>query len=177
MEDPAPLDVTAVHRDHGGFLWATLQRLGAHPADLDDVYQETLLVVHRRGRDYDRAAPLRPWLYGICVRVVAGWRRRAHRRREELHETVPEPQERAQSPEDHAAMQRSRAVLHAILDEMDLERRAVFVMYEIDEMPCDQIAEVVGTPVGTVYSRLHAARQEFQRIAARWQRKHGESAR
>jgi|JI9StandDraft_1071089.scaffolds.fasta_scaffold180862_2 RNA polymerase sigma-70 factor (ECF subfamily) len=177
MEAAVPLDVNEVHRVHAGFVWATLQRLGAHPRDLDDVYQETLIVVHRRARDYDPTAPLRPWLYGICVRVVAGWRRRAHRRYEDLHDTVPEPHTHAQTPEDHAAQERSREILRAVLDEMDLERRAVFVMFEIDELSCDAIAEIIGAPVGTVYSRLHAARAEFQRLAARWQRRHPEALR
>ena len=173
MESVGTLDVTEVHRAHGGFLWATLQRLGAAPRDLDDVYQETLMVVHRRGGDYDPSAPLRPWLYGICVRVVAGWRRRAHRRREELHDRVPEPHDPALSPEEHAARARSREILREVLDGMELERRAVFVMFEIDELPCDQIAEMTGVPIGTVYSRLHAARQEFQRQAERWQKRNG----
>ena len=65
MEAAVPLDVNEVHRVHGGFVWATLQRLGAAPRDLDDVYQETLIVVHRRARDYDPSAPLRPWLYAV----------------------------------------------------------------------------------------------------------------
>ncbi len=60
-----------------------------------------------------------------------------------------------------------------MLDELDLERRAVFVMYEIDELPCEQIAAMIGVPVGTVHSRLHAARKEFQRAAARWQARSG----
>lgn len=166
------LDVNEVHRAHGGFLWATLQRLGAPPSDLDDLYQECLLVVHRRGGDYDRNAPLRPWLYGISVRVVAGWRRRAHRRREAPHESVPEPREATATPEDLAAQRRSREILAAVLDDMDIERRAVFVMFELDELPCDEIAAMTGVPVGTVYSRLHAARADFQRSVARWQRRH-----
>lgn len=167
------VDVTEIHRSQGGFLWATLQRLGTPTRDLDDVYQEVLMVVHRRGGDYDPALPLRPWLYGICVRVVAGWRRRAHRRREELHERIPEGHDGGPSPEDQASRTRSREILREVLDTMDIERRAVFVMFEIDELPCDQIAEMIGTPVGTVYSRLHAARSEFQQGVARWQKRHG----
>lgn len=172
--DGAPaLEVTRIHAEQGGFLWATLQRLGARPADLDDLYQEVILVVHRRLPDYDRGAPLRPWLFGICVRVVAGWRRRAHVRRETLVDEVPESHAATPSPEEDVERARAQAVLRAVLDELDLERRAVFVMYEIDEVPCAQIAEMIGVPVGTVHSRLHAARKEFQQAAARWQKRNG----
>lgn len=176
LAEQAALDVNEVHRAHGAFVWATLQRLGGRPNDLDDLYQETLLVVHRRGGSYDPAAPLRPWLYGVCVRVVAGWRRRAHVRREEPRAAVPEAAV-GSTPEDEAARRDAQEILLACLDEMDLERRAVFVMFEIDELPCDHIAEMIGVPVGTVYSRLHAARDEFRRIAARWQRRNAGATR
>lgn len=166
------LDAASVHAAHGGFLWATLQRLGGRPSDLDDLYQEVFVVVHQRLGDYDPSRPLRPWLFGICVRVVAAWRRRAHRHRETLTDQVPEHHATGQSPEDGAVNTSRQRALQAILDELDLERRAVFVMYEIDEVPCEQIAEMVGVPVGTVHSRLHTARKEFQRAAERWQKRH-----
>jgi len=174
---PARPDAAAVHREHAGFLWATLQRLGGRPNDLDDLYQEVFIVVHRRLSDFDTALPMRPWLFGICVRVVAAWRRRAHRRHEELTDTPPETGTHPPSPEDDAERMQSRQVLHAILEELDLERRATFVMYELDALSCDEIAAMMGVPVGTVHSRLHTARQEFQRAAARWQARHARSPR
>lgn len=167
----APLDAAAVHAAHGGFLWATLQRLGGRGGDLDDLYQEVFVVVHQRLGDYDPARPLRPWLFGVCVRVVAAWRRRAWRRREQLTDEAPERRAPG-DPEERAAAASQQRALQSILDELDLERRAVFVMYEIDELPCEQIAEMIGVPVGTVHSRLHTARKEFQRAAERWQRRH-----
>jgi RNA polymerase sigma-70 factor (ECF subfamily) len=51
---------------------------------------------------------------------------------------------------------------------MSVERRALLVMYELDEMTCEEIAEVLGIPVGTVHSRLHAAREEFKSALKRW---------
>jgi RNA polymerase sigma-70 factor (ECF subfamily) len=50
---------------------------------------------------------------------------------------------------------------------MDLDKRAVFVMFEIDELPCEAIASALGVPVGTVWSRLSAARKQFQAKLAR----------
>ncbi len=52
---------------------------------------------------------------------------------------------------------------------MDLDRRAVFVMFEIEEMPCAEIAALIGVPVGTVYSRLYAARKELAKLLEREQ--------
>lgn len=48
-----------------------------------------------------------------------------------------------------------------LLDKLDPEKRAAFVMYEIDEMSCEEIAKQLGIPVGTVHSRLSAARKEL----------------
>ena len=53
---------------------------------------------------------------------------------------------------------RAAALLEAILSTLPIEQRAVFVMFEIDEMTCQEIADVTGSPLGTVYSRLRAAR-------------------
>jgi RNA polymerase sigma-70 factor (ECF subfamily) len=71
------------------------------------------------------------------------------------------------NPEEAAETRQAREKLRAILDEMEIERRAVFVMFEVDEMTCDEIASAIGAPVGTVWSRLHAARKEFAKILAR----------
>ncbi|MNC92328.1 RNA polymerase sigma factor [compost metagenome] len=54
-----------------------------------------------------------------------------------------------------------------ILDAMDLEKRVVFVMFELEELAAPEIARELGIPVGTVYSRLDAARKEFERAAGR----------
>jgi RNA polymerase sigma-70 factor (ECF subfamily) len=81
----------------------------------------------------------------------------------------PEPEGPSATPEQELADNQSRQRLEALLDELDLDRRAVFVMFEIDGMPCEEIAQLLGVPVGTVYSRLHAARKEFQRALVRMQ--------
>jgi RNA polymerase sigma-70 factor (ECF subfamily) len=81
------LDVRLVYLEHGGFLWRSLERLGVPESDLEDVVQEVLMVVHRRGSSFDRRrSKITTWLFGICLRVARGHRRRAYFRREKLHE-------------------------------------------------------------------------------------------
>jgi RNA polymerase sigma-70 factor (ECF subfamily) len=170
------LDVAAIHAAHAGFVWASLQRLGVREADLEDQLQEVFVVVHRRLGAYDPDSSVVAWLFGICLKVASTYRRSAYVRREHAVEAVPDDRAAtalADTPEDAAVARQARARLLEILDEMDLERRAVFVMYEIDELPCEDIAATLGVPVGTVYSRLHAARREFQRALARWRARTG----
>ncbi|MBS2016465.1 MAG: sigma-70 family RNA polymerase sigma factor [Deltaproteobacteria bacterium] len=165
-------DAASLYENHGRFVWASLQRLGVRDPDLEDVLQEVFVVVHQRLHTFDGSSKVTTWLFGICLRVVSGYRRRGYRRRELAVAEPPEPSAEshaAASPEDDLAAAQSRARLDILLDDMDLEKRAVFVMFEIDEMPCEEIASIVGVPLGTVYSRLHSARKQFQRALLRLQ--------
>jgi len=164
----ATLDACNVHRAHADFVWLSLQRLGVRDDDLEDTLQEVFVVVHQRLHTFDGSSQMTTWLFGICMRVAAAYRRRAHRRREELVADVPETPS-ALGPEDALAAGQAQQQLATLLETLDLEKRAVFVMYEIEELSCEEIASVVGVPVGTVYSRLHAARKVFEASVARSQ--------
>jgi RNA polymerase sigma-70 factor (ECF subfamily) len=68
-------------------------------------------------------------------------------------------------PDAELARRQAQDSARAILDRMDLAKRAVFLMFEIEGMSCQEIASEIGVPVGTVYSRLHGARAFFEREA------------
>ena len=158
------LSVTQIHERHGEFVWRTLHRMGVRPPHVEDVYQEVFLVVHRRLRSFGGQCAITTWLYEIC------FRRKAHFKREEL---VPDWSEMhalsspTPSPERQLIVARQAKQLEGILDTMPLEYRVVFVMFEIEGLSSEQIAESVGVPLGTVYSRLYRARKRFARALAR----------
>jgi RNA polymerase sigma-70 factor (ECF subfamily) len=162
--------VTQIHERHGEFVWKTLYRMGVRPPHVEDVYQEVFLVVHRRLASFNGQCAITTWLFEICFRVAAGYRRKAHFRREEL---VPDWSEieslsaPTPSPERQLATARQAKQLERILDDMPLEYRVVFVMFELEGMSSEQIAESLGAPLGTVYSRLYRARKRFARALAR----------
>jgi RNA polymerase sigma-70 factor (ECF subfamily) len=162
------LDLLSIHEENADFVWRMLQRMGVRDGDIEDQLQEVFVVVHHRLHTFDGSARMTTWLFGICTRVAAAYRRRAHRRREEVVADVPEGDVDGSSPEDAVIAQQARARLLGILDLMDLEKRAIFVMFELDEVPCESIAEILGVPVGTVHSRLHAARKDFQAALTRF---------
>lgn len=162
--------VTRIYQANADFVWRSLQRLGIRDPDLDDVLQEVFVVVHQRLHTYDGSAKITTWLFGICLRVASAYRRRGFRRNETSVADPPEPTDRPSiTPEQDLAAAESRRRLELLLDELDLEKRAVFVMFEVDDMPCEDIAQILGVPVGTVYSRLHSARKSFQKALARMQ--------
>jgi RNA polymerase sigma-70 factor (ECF subfamily) len=169
--EPRPkLTVAEVHARHGEFIWKTLYRMGVRSPHLEDVYQEVFLVVHRRLDSYGGHCAITTWLFEVCFRVAAGYRRRAHFRREQL---VPDAASVScvaaptLTPEREVEKRQAADRLQGILSSLNLEQRLVFTMFELDGLTCDQIGESIGVPVGTVYSRLHRARKAFLRALAR----------
>ena len=163
------ITVAEIHDAHADFVWRTLQRLGVSGSDLEDLLQEVFIVVHRRLYTFDRSSRVTTWLYGICLRVAVAHRRRAYFRRERATPTFDDTpgDEPADDPESLALRAEARRRLERALDTLSLEKRAVLVMFELDGLSAGQIAEMLGTPVGTVYSRLSVARTDFARAVAR----------
>lgn len=168
IAEPLRLDVMAVHEAHADFVWRSLQRLGVRGADLEDVFQEVFVVVHKRLHTFDGSSALTTWLFGVCLRVAAAQRRRAWFRREVPSDDVAEASEAGgERPDEAMELGERRALVGRVLDGMDLDKRAVLVMAEIDELESEEIATILGVPVGTVWSRLHAAKKQFQKVLAR----------
>ena len=148
----------AVFREHAPYVWRVMRRLGVREADAEDLCQEVFVVVHRRLAEFEGRSSLRTWIYGIAIRVASDHRRRAHVRREQPTEEVPE--ERRSAPQiAELEREQARAMLDAALRELDEDKRAVFVLYEIEGLEMKDVAEAVGCPLQTAYSRLHAARK------------------
>jgi RNA polymerase sigma-70 factor, ECF subfamily len=164
---PPPFDLSTLYAEQADFVWLSLQRLGVAPSDLDDVVQEVFMVVHQQLAGFEGRSKITTWLFGICLKVAAAHRRRAYRRRERPSETAGADSIAAGDPEELTAALEARRLLDAALDSLDLDKRAVLVMFEIDGCSCQEIAELFELPVGTVYSRLHAARAELERALSR----------
>jgi RNA polymerase sigma-70 factor, ECF subfamily len=151
--------VRAVYEAELPYVFRILRQLGAADRDIEDLAHEVFLVVHRRADDYDHSRPIRPWLFGISYRVLSKHRqKRSHR-----NELLGGPLEVAGDIETDAPLRRKEAlqILDRALDAIEFERRAVFVMHEIDELTMPIIAETLGIGVNTAYSRLRLARDEF----------------
>jgi RNA polymerase sigma-70 factor, ECF subfamily len=153
-----PLDFERVFAENAPFVWRALRRLGVLDADVEDLCQEVFLVVHRRRASFDGRSAVRTWIYGICLRVASEYRRRPHHRREEV---TAKPPDRGLPPGQDEALDRRRALdrLDAALDRLDDAKRAVFVLFEIEQIPMTEVAAAVGVPLQTAYSRLYAARK------------------
>ncbi len=150
----------------GGYIWSTLRRLGARPSELDDLTHDVFVQVFRHLDEYDQARPIKPWLFGFAFRIASEDRRRA-RRRPELVVDSQEPVDLGPTPVEHLLAQERRELAWAVLSELELDQRAVFILHELDGCPIPEVAEGLGIPVPTAYSRLRLARADFNRIARR----------
>jgi RNA polymerase sigma-70 factor, ECF subfamily len=159
----------AAYELHADFVWRTLQHLGVRSSDLEDLAQEVFVVVHRRIGSFDGRSKLTTWLFGICLHLVQRHRRRAYFRLEFPHAEPPERVD-LQTPELRYESAEANARLQLLLDKLSPERRATFVLFEVEGASCEEIAELTSVPVGTVYSRLHLARKEVKAAAARLRR-------
>lgn len=155
VSTPVP-SVAEIFREHGAFVWRLLQRLGVPSADVDDLTQEVFLTVHRSLSSYEEQGRLKGWLYRICVRTANQHREKFPRSRNV--EIDPSLQSADVTPEEAAQQSEARATLERLLALLDEDRRAVFVLYEVEELPMADVAKAVGCPVQTAYSRLHSAR-------------------
>jgi RNA polymerase sigma-70 factor, ECF subfamily len=158
-----------VFEEHAPFVWRVLRRLGVRNADLNDVCQEVFIVVHGKLSTYHGGCSISTWLWGLCRRKASEYRRAPHLGREQLVEMLPEQGEppRQELELDQRAKLR---LLDAALATLDEDKRIVFVLHGIEEVPMKEIAEICGCPLQTAYSRYHAAQRLVEAAVQRMQR-------
>jgi RNA polymerase sigma-70 factor, ECF subfamily len=155
----SPEHVQDAYRVEFDYVCRSLARLGIRASDIEDVAHEVFLVLWRKQEEYDASRQLRPYLFGIAFRVAAAQRRRYGRevRCEEID--IPDA---TRTAEQLIWSDQARAIVLKALEQVALARRAVFIMYELDEIPMATIAKTLGIPLFTAYSRLRKARKEFE---------------
>ncbi len=161
--------LAAVYTEHHAFVWRSLVRLGVDEHRVDDAVHDTFMVVAKRLHEFEGRASMRTWLFAIVMRVAQSVRRdaaREHARRERLK------REHAETALPFEGADAART-LHRLLDRLDDDKRAVFVMAELEGMTAPEIAAVIGAKLPTVYSRLRLAREELERHVARAKKSEG----
>lgn len=159
-----------VYNDYFDFVWTSARRLGVQMDAIDDVVQDVFIVVHGRLHTIERPASLRSWIYGVVRRTVSTYHR-GRRTRTARESPDGPPQDSASptqpSPLDLAMLSEDAKLLWRLLGELDERKREVLILAELEEMTAPEIAEATGIPLNTAYSRLRAARHEFDEALLR----------
>lgn len=142
-------------------VWRSLRRFGVPAAEVDDAAQQVFLTLSSRlaGVPPDKE---RSFLLGACLRVAANSRRREARRPDRPSDELDQRADDAPGPEDALVSKQRRAELDRALDELPLDQRTVFVLFELEGFSLPEIAESLAIPLGTATSRLRRARDRFE---------------
>ena len=129
---------------------------GAH--DVDDLVHAAFLAAAASAERYDGRVSCRPWLIGIAAQLL-------RRRRQTFHRLVAvlSALQRAQhgSHDPRPALQ-ARTDVERALARLSEPKRITLLMAEVEGLSCAEIAHALAVPIGTVWTRLHAARREVR---------------
>ncbi|MDD9936127.1 MAG: RNA polymerase sigma factor [Myxococcales bacterium] len=161
------LSAADLFKQYARFVASFLIRMGISRADLDDVMQEVFLVAHKMGGYSPGPAKPTTFLANIAFRAAT-----THRRKGKVRSFVYANEElvggaagETADPERSTDNQQRLELLQRCLDRLDDDKRAIFVMAEIQGETVVSIASGLGIPVDTAYSRLRAARKLFREAA------------
>jgi RNA polymerase sigma-70 factor (ECF subfamily) len=156
----------ALREEHFEFVWRSLRRLGVAEADTDDAVQQVFIIVADKLEAID-AGSEKSFLFGIALRVASHARRAVQRRSEVDGEGIEEMVDGAPAADELLEQRRARALLDEVLQALPLDVRAVFILFELEEMSLADIARLLEIPQGTAASRLRRGRERFEAEVAR----------
>jgi RNA polymerase sigma-70 factor (ECF subfamily) len=167
-----PPDFKAVFADHFDYVWFSLRRLGIPERDLEDVTHEVFIRVHRRLETYEPEKPIRPWLFAFAYRMASDYRNLARHRVEVLYGHA-DTADVSLTPAEVLLEREAIDLAEEALNELDVDRRAVFLLHELDGCTMPEISETLQIPVNTAYSRLRLARDQLAKVLARLRSRRG----
>ena len=161
--------IRGLYQDHFDFVWRNLRRLGVPGYQLDDATQDVFLVAHRRFPDFEPHAEPRAWLFGISYRVAADHRKATRRRERWFNRDASADAAVAADPDPQQAFAEREATRHvqALLDTLDLDKRAVLILVDLEDMTVPEAARALGWGLDSAYGRLRRARDAFKRAYCR----------
>ncbi len=149
--DPTAFD-TLVRR-HRQRLWAVALRTTGHPEDAADAVQDACLSAFRAAATYRGDAKVTTWLHRIVVNACLD-----RARRQAVRPTVPLPEQPPADPRDLLSERETGLDITAALAALPEDQRVAIVLVDLQGLPVDQAAAVLGVPPGTVKSRCFRGR-------------------
>jgi RNA polymerase sigma-70 factor (ECF subfamily) len=167
----APITLEELYDRHADYVYQSLRRLGVPRTSLPDALQDVFVIVHRRLSELDTSGSPKPWLFVLAMGVARNHRRRQRRKEPERAHSCVDPDRlggRFEEPFERAAHAERVTLFYKLLESLDDDKRAVFVLAELEELTVPEIAETLTLNVNTAYARLRAARERFEKALSRF---------
>jgi RNA polymerase sigma-70 factor (ECF subfamily) len=133
------------------------------PAVAEDILQDCFLKVYANAQRIDTERPLAPWLYRVTVNLSYTWLSRGKNRRTSLEAVVDmliSPMK--QAPDRVTEQTELRQNVRKAINDLSIDQRVVVVLYYLNALSLQDIAEILDLPIGTVKSRLFYARENLR---------------
>lgn len=153
-----------LYEAHFELVYRTARRLGTPASEAEDVAHDVFVVVYRK-LDQFEGGRLTTWLYRITANLVSDRHRRRRVREAFLSLRTWIGAEPVESPERIAEKNSASRAVERVLARMSPKKREVFALFELEGMSGEEIAERVGAPINTVWTRIHHARRDFLALA------------
>lgn len=149
---------------HRGLVFRTALAITGDADAAADLLQEVFLRLHRFASHIDCERPLEPWLYRMTTNLSYTWVKRHNRLLRPLEDVADWlTGNRKDSPAVRTELNESWRHIQQAMASLPLSHRGVVVLYYIDDLSIQEIAEILDVPVGTVKSRLHYSRQALRK--------------
>ena len=154
----------ALYDRHRGLVFRTALAITGDAEAAADLLQEVFLRLHRFASHIDSGRPLEPWLYRMTTNLSYTWVKRHNRLLRPLEDVADWiTGNRKDIPAVRSEMNESWRQIQQAIATLPLSHRGVVVLYYIDDLSIQEIAEILNIPVGTVKSRLHYSRQALRK--------------
>ena len=158
-------------------LYSYILRMVGNATDAEDLVQETFLRAYQGLPNFDGRASLGTWLYRIATNLcIDHQRRRARRVLTVSYSTHDDedgeatewdfPDQQTPNPLEAALNRELEAVVEEAIGKLSPKLKTVLLLYDVEELSYEEIARVLGIPIGTVKSRLNHARTQIQKAVA-----------
>ncbi|MBE2253600.1 MAG: sigma-70 family RNA polymerase sigma factor [Myxococcus sp.] len=160
---PERPDFDALYESTSELAFRVLGAMGVRDHELDDALQDVFVIAHRRLGDFRGASRPSTWVAGIAVRVAHDYRRRhARKPSEPLEPHAPGLVAAGNGPDTSAMRTEALRAVMSFIEGLPETQRDVFVLAELEQQTAPEIAQALGVPLNTVYSRLRLARAHFE---------------
>lgn len=153
-----------LYERYAALVFRFLSALGVRDPEREDACQDVFLAVYRSLPSFRGEAQLSTWIYRITARTTGKLIQKRKLRTALATTLTQEPAPSLADPTEQAAR---ALLLDRMLDRLNPKKRLVLVLFELEGVPVEEIARIADCPTNTVWSRLHHARLDLTKMAAR----------